>query len=83
MPFVHTASGTGTDQELLDNARAMHARIMANGQEYYVGNRRVVLPDIDKVSAEIKRLEAKIAAESGGQSSVGSAETKVYFKRPL
>lgn len=83
MPFVHTASGTGPDQELLDIARAMHARIMANGQEYWVGNRKHVLPAIEKVATEIKRLEASIAATAAGSSSASSSETKVYFRRPL
>lgn len=83
MPFLHTASGTGSDQDLLDAARAMEARINTNGQEYYIGNRRVVLPPLSQVVARIKELEAKIAATAGGASSAGSGETKVYFKRPL
>jgi len=33
MAFEHVATGTGTDQELLELNRAMQARIMANGQE--------------------------------------------------
>ncbi len=83
MAFPWVAAGTGTDQELLDAARAMKARINTNGQEYYIGSRRVVLPPLLSVMKDIKELEAKIAAAAGGASSVGCGETKVLFKRPL
>lgn len=34
MGFAHEASGTGTDQEMLDSIRAAIVRIAVNGQSY-------------------------------------------------
>lgn len=83
MAFQYTTPGVGTTQDELDAARAMAQRIRVMGEEYWVGNKRVRLAPLDKVLADIKALEIKLAAETGGQSSAGSAETKVYFRRPL
>ena len=83
MPYVHTASGTGTAQDRLDLARALEARILSGVQEYYMEGNRLKLPDYADVVKRIKELEAEVAAESAGASSAGQNETKVYFRRPL
>lgn len=83
MPYVHTASGTGTAQDRLDLARALEARILSGVQEYDMEGNRLKLPDLEVVVARIKSLEAEVAAAAVSPSSAGTNETKVYFKRPL
>lgn len=62
MAFQHQATGTGSDQELLDIARASLARVMASGRRYRIGSREVELPSVDELRRTIKELEDKIAA---------------------
>ena len=79
MAFAHTASGTGTDQELLDLNRAMQARIMASGQEYRDETGKYVkLPELAVLQAEEKRLQARIDAAA---SNTGAAYNLVEFQR--
>jgi len=69
MTFVHEASGTGTDQELLNLNRAMQARIMANGQEYQDAHgHRVRLPELSVLKKQEAQLVAAIAAAAGGMT---------------
>ncbi len=76
MAFEHVASGTGTDQELLDLNRAMQARIMANGQEYRTTEGKwVKLPDLEVLRAQEKELQGRIAAAEG------PADNYVEFQR--
>jgi hypothetical protein len=79
MAFEHVASGTGTDQELLDLNRAMQARIMANGQEYRDESCKwVKLPPLEVLQAEEVRLQSRIDAAA---STTGSASNLIDFRR--
>ena len=79
MAFEHVATGTGTDQELLELNRAMQARIMANGQEYRdESGKWVRLPSLEVLQTEEARLQSRIDAAA---STTGPASNLIEFRR--
>ncbi len=66
MAFAHVASGTGTDQEMLDAVRAMIQRINVTGQEYRDQHGHMVrLPELSVLRQQEKDLQVKVDAASG------------------
>lgn len=66
MAFTHVASGTGTDQELLDLCRACIARVLSGQQQYRDENGHwVMLPDLAELRKTEEKLQAKVAASNG------------------
>lgn len=66
----YVAPATYTDQELLDLFRHAYARISVSGQSYQVttpggGTTTFTSADLNLISAEIDRLQAKIASNDG------------------
>ncbi len=77
MAFDHQATDTGTDQDLLDNVRAMIARVTANGQEYRdTAGFMVKLPDLSDLVAQEEMLKARI-----DQAASGPARNLVELRR--
>lgn len=72
MAFAHSASGTGTNQELLDLTRAAIAQVMATGQAYSMDGRSLTRASLPELIAAEKYFAAKVAAES---STAGMAYT--------
>lgn len=64
-----------TTQEQLDQVNAAISAILGGAQEYWVGTRRIRRGDLSVMMAERRRLEAKLADESGGSVAV------TYFDR--
>lgn len=77
MAFTHVASGTGTDQELLDLCRACIARVLS-GQQKYRGTDGlwVELPDLAELRKQEKDLQARIDG-----AAYGPARNLVQFAR--
>ncbi len=66
MAFVHVASGTGTDQELLDLCRALIARVLSGHQEYRnVDGFWLKLPSLEVLQATEKDYQSRIDRASG------------------
>lgn len=78
MAFQHVASGTGTDQDLLDLARAALARVLATGKAYTTDGQSLTLADVGELRATINELEQKIAAAAG---TAGPADNHFRMKR--
>lgn len=67
MAFEHVATGTGTDQDLLDLARAKLARVLAGVTEYEdaEGNEVVITQSESELLNIVGRLEARVDSASG------------------
>ena len=77
MAFPWVAAGTGTDQELLDLARAAMAQIMATGQAYSVDGRSLTRADLPQLRDQITWLESRINAASRS----GPAQNYIQLQR--
>lgn len=70
MAFAHVASGTGTDQEMLDACRAAIVQVMVNGQEYRDANgNRQTRPDLATLQKMEARLQAKVNGSTNGPAN--------------
>ena len=78
MAFPWVAKGTGTDQELLDLARAAMAQIMATGQSYTEDGQALTRADLPELRRQVTWLEQRIAAAAAS----GPAENVVRMTRP-
>lgn len=76
MAFSHVATGTGTDQDLLDLTRAAIAQILSTGQSYASDGRSLSRADLNALRETEKHYEAKIAISSGG----GLVRNLISFK---
>lgn len=77
MAFPWVAAGTGTDQELLNLARAAIAQILANGQAYSIDGDTLTRADLPELRRQVEWLEQRVNAETESQP----AENLVQFKR--
>lgn len=76
MAFPWTAPGTGTDQELLDLARAAIAQILATGQSYAIAGRQLTRADLPELRETVQWLETRLTAQAGD-----STENLVRLRR--
>lgn len=60
--------GTGTDQELLDYARACMARILAHGVAYDNKGKSLTQADLPDIRATIEWLESRVNTAANGMS---------------
>lgn len=67
MAFEHVASGTGTDQDLLDLARAKLARVLSGVTEYTDanGNRVKITESEGQLLNTVQKLTVLVGAASG------------------
>lgn len=66
MAFDHVATGTGTDQDLLDLCRALIARVLSGQQEYRnTDGFWLKLPDLGELRATEMDLQSRIDRASG------------------
>lgn len=65
MATKYEAADTYTDQEIVDLYRQCLARGAVSGEEYYIGNRRIRFPGVDKALQIIQAFEARAADSSG------------------
>ncbi len=60
-------SSVPSDQNRLDNLRVLHEKVTSGvAVEYTEAGERIRLPTLDKIEANIERLERKIARASSG-----------------
>jgi len=81
MAFQFIATGTGTDQELLDLTRAAIAKILATGQTYSVDGRSLTMASLPELRSYAQELESKIAAAAAAASGSGPTRNLARFYR--
>ena len=70
MAFAHVASGTGTDQEMLDAIRAAIVQIAVNGQEYRDANgNRHTRADLGELRRMEREYQSRVNVAANGPAN--------------
>ncbi len=70
MAFEHVASGTGSDQDMLDAVRASIQQVVVNGQEYRDANgNRQLRADLGELRQLEHELQSKVSAVENGPAT--------------
>jgi hypothetical protein len=65
MSFPYVASGTGTDQDLLDLVRQGIATVVATGQEIEIRGRKYTRADLGELRTLEKQLQSRVSNAQG------------------